>query len=217
MYINTFRYTPENVDCKLCTEYRPGNGCAACGCPWLNERIEAGVVGYKEAVAETFKGYGILRKRLKLLVRFFSGALWTEDHRQRMEAMKAQLGYRRQRDVPAFFAAMYLVTSNEEIFQSAANCFCKRGFGPAYARLRDLSPHNYTLFMAARGLCTDCFAKTLLELQADPFFQYTNGITIADLADPDVVDLEAFRLIIHAILIARYGPAAFNLRERCVS
>ena len=26
MYINTFRYTPEDVDCKLCTEYRKKDG-----------------------------------------------------------------------------------------------------------------------------------------------------------------------------------------------
>lgn len=56
MYINTFQYTPEDVDCKLCTEYRKEAGCAACGCPWLAERIEAGVIGYREAVLGTFNG-----------------------------------------------------------------------------------------------------------------------------------------------------------------
>ncbi len=48
MYINTFKYTPEDVDCKLCTEYVKKFGCTACGCPWMAERIEAGVVGYRE-------------------------------------------------------------------------------------------------------------------------------------------------------------------------
>ena len=46
MYINTFKYTPADVDCKLCTEYVKKFGCTACGCPWMAERIEAGVVGY---------------------------------------------------------------------------------------------------------------------------------------------------------------------------
>lgn len=31
MYINTFRYTPEDVDCKLCTEYRKKLGCTVKG------------------------------------------------------------------------------------------------------------------------------------------------------------------------------------------
>ena len=41
MYINTFKYTPADVDCKLCTEYVKKFGCTACGCPWMAERIEA--------------------------------------------------------------------------------------------------------------------------------------------------------------------------------
>lgn len=44
MYINTFRYKPEDVDCKLCTEYRKKLGCTVKGCPFLAERMEAGVV-----------------------------------------------------------------------------------------------------------------------------------------------------------------------------
>lgn len=55
MYINTFKYTPEDVDCKLCTEYVKKFGCTACGCPWMAERIEAGVVSYAEVVRQTLR------------------------------------------------------------------------------------------------------------------------------------------------------------------
>ena len=54
MFINTFQYKPEHTDCKLCDKYAAGKGCTADGCPWLAERIEAGVVGYEEAIMETF-------------------------------------------------------------------------------------------------------------------------------------------------------------------
>lgn len=50
MYINTFKYAPKDVSCQLCTEYVKKLGCTALRCPWLAERIEAGVVGYREAV-----------------------------------------------------------------------------------------------------------------------------------------------------------------------
>ena len=51
MYINTFQYKPEHVDCRLCTEYAgKKKGCTAQGCPWLAERIEAGVVDRKSVV-----------------------------------------------------------------------------------------------------------------------------------------------------------------------
>ena len=46
MYINKFKYTPKDVSCQLCTEYVKKLGCTALRCPWLAERIEAGVVGY---------------------------------------------------------------------------------------------------------------------------------------------------------------------------
>ena len=46
MYINTFKYTPKDVSCQLCTEYVKKLGCTALRCPWLAERIEAGVAKY---------------------------------------------------------------------------------------------------------------------------------------------------------------------------
>ena len=48
MFINTFRYTPEDVDCRLCTAFTRKDGCTAPRCLYLAERIEAGVVGYDE-------------------------------------------------------------------------------------------------------------------------------------------------------------------------
>lgn len=44
MVIRNFKYTAEDVDCRYCTEFRHGQ-CRAQKCPWLKERIEAGVNG----------------------------------------------------------------------------------------------------------------------------------------------------------------------------
>ena len=54
MYINTFKYTPKDVSGQLCTEYVKKLGCTALRCPWLAERIEAGVVGYSEKTGKTY-------------------------------------------------------------------------------------------------------------------------------------------------------------------
>lgn len=67
MYINTFKYSPQDVSCQLCTEYVKKVGCTALRCPWLAERIEAGVVGYREAISETFSYDRRLFYRFKLL------------------------------------------------------------------------------------------------------------------------------------------------------
>lgn len=116
MYINTFEYTPADVDCKLCTEYVKKFGCTACGCPWMAERIEAGVVGYAEVVRQMFPHDKRLMARLEPLIRDFPGMLWQDErHRQRMEGVKIHLGHSKRRDTPAFFAVMFLFTSDEDI------------------------------------------------------------------------------------------------------
>ncbi|MFQ7764635.1 MAG: hypothetical protein ACLRH0_09600 [Blautia wexlerae] len=116
MYINTFKYTPADVDCKLCTEYVKKFGCTACGCPWMAERIEAGVVGYAEVVRQMFPHDKRLMARLEPLIRDFPGMLWQDErHRQRMEGVKIHLGHSKRRDTPAFFAVMFLFTSDEDI------------------------------------------------------------------------------------------------------
>ena len=40
MYINTFKYKPEDVSCVLCTEYVKKLGCTALSCPCLAEHIQ---------------------------------------------------------------------------------------------------------------------------------------------------------------------------------
>ena len=224
MYINTFKYTPEDVDCKLCTEYVKKFGCTACGCPWMAERIEAGVVNYAEVVRQMFPHDKRLMARLELfklmekmglsadfteesektearlepLIRDFPGMLWKDErHRQRMEGVKIHLGHSKRRDTPAFFAVMFLFTSDEDIYRRAGNCLCRRGAEFDYARLHEISPHDYTLYIAARGIYTNA-----------------GGLTTRDLADAEVVDAAALRMIVNALLIARYGCAVLDIHER---
>ena len=120
MYINTFKYTPKDVSCQLCTEYVKKLGCTALRCPWLAERIEAGVVGYREAVMETFPRDRRLSSRLNLLIKHYPGSLWSnEQHERRMQYQCAVQGYRRRRDTNAYYAAMYLLTSTTVALTSA--------------------------------------------------------------------------------------------------
>lgn len=165
MYINTFKYTPKDVSCQLCTEYVKKLGCTALRCPWLAERIEAGVVGYREAVLETFPHERRLFQRLNLLIKHYPGSLWSnEQHERRMQYQCAVQGYRRRRDTNAYYTAMYLLTSNDDIYRRTANCFCKDGIEFGYAVLKNTLPHNYALFMAARDLCDKTEAVTMADL-----------------------------------------------------
>ncbi len=198
MYINTFKYKPEDVDCKLCTEYRSKTGCSAKKCVCLAERIEAGVVGYGEAVMGTFAHCYPLHSRLTLLVRRFPGTLWTDDaHRRRMELLRTWLGHRPKRDTPPFFAAMYLISSNRELCTRAVNCLYRTGVNFRYARLPGIRPEDYALLCAARWIC-----------------QRDSGLAWEDMADPEIIGEDAFRLIVNALLIARYGTDTLKITGR---
>ena len=157
MFVCTFRYRPKHVACYLCTEYKQKQGCTLPVCPWLAERIEAGVVGYQEAVMATIPRNRLLAPRLRALVASFPGSLWKDGtHKERMEYAKTRLHYYRRRDTPAFYAALFLLTSSAELWKRSANCFYRKGFEPAYAVLGGISPHDYALISAAKGLYRRC-------------------------------------------------------------
>ena len=198
MFINTFQYKPEHLDCKLCDKYVKGTGCTADGCPWLAERIKAGTVDYAEAVREVFPRDDCLDARLHTVIRCFTGSMFlTAAHRQRMERTKARMGHRKRRDTPAYFAAMYLLTVNEQLYSCTRDCFVPNGLKFEFAYLYGISPKNYTLLSAARDIYTD-----------------STKVSVSDLANAEVVDTIAFSLIVNALLIARYGCAVLDIGER---
>ena len=198
MFVCTFRYRPKHVACYLCTEYKQKQGCTLPVWPWLAERIEAGVVGYQEAVMATIPRNRLLAPRLRALVASFPGSLWKDGtHKERMEYAKTRLHYYRRRDTPAFYAALFLLTSSAELWKRSANCFYRKGFEPAYAVLGGISPHDYALISAAKGL-----------------YRGVGGPATMELADPDIVDAEVFRMIVNATLIARYGLPVLDIRAR---
>ena len=84
-------------------------------------------MGYAEVVRQMFPHDKRLMARLEPLIRDFPGMLWKDErHRQRMEGVKIHLGHSKRRDTPAFFAVMFLFTSDEDIYRRAGNCLCRR-------------------------------------------------------------------------------------------
>lgn len=198
MFINTFRYRPEDVDCRLCTAYARKTGFKKAHCPYLAERMEAGSVGYTEALLESFPANSPFRWRLRLLADRFDGTLWhNEKHLRRMETQKAVCGYSREKNTPEYYAAMYLLTSDTDIYRRSMQCFSRTGMGFSRIRLRGASSHAYTVIAAAKSIYTG-----------------SGQITDADLANPEIVGIEAFTLIIHALLIVRYGLDALKITAK---
>lgn len=200
MYIRRFKYKPDDVDCHLCTEFKKRK-CTLDGCPWIAERIEAGVVTYAEAVEKVFSSHSLLHHRLAALVESYPGSFWIDDrHQSRMEWFNHQLGYNPRRNTPPYYAALYLLTSSEELHRRTSNCFYRKGLAFEYAILKGISLHDYALYAVACDLNTG-----------------TVRMTVGDLADRGITDDSAFRLIVNAILIAKYGTDVFMLRKEPVT
>lgn len=198
MYIRKFTFKPEDVNCKFCTEYKRKDGCTSPGCPWLAERIEAGAVDYREAVLEAILPRSkVMSERVLRLIDNPPSSFWVDrQHKNRMEMFNHRLGFNKRRNVSTYYAAMYLLTTSEEIYRRTANCFFGKGVEFDFAVLNQISMHNYSLYSAAQTI----YCKS-------------SNVTVEDMADPTIIDDEAFQLIINAILIAKYGIPAFNLIE----
>ena len=109
-------------------------------------------------------------------------------------ALCAQL---RRKHTAAYFAAMYLLTASADLAARSQNCYSATGITLNRVEIRGISLHDYTLLAAAKDI-----------------YNGDSHISLHDLLDAEIVDEEAFALIINAILIARCGCSAPNVRRQ---
>ena len=191
----SYHYKPADVACEYCAEWQHRK-CQAVGCPWLAERIEAGVVSYASAVRELFGGVEdeAFIKRLGLLVLHFRGSFWLDrEHEFNTRLLLRSVGYGAWRN-PRFFASLYLFGSNRALLKRAWNACMPSGFEPGFLVMRGVSAHDYTLIQTAKAITGN-----------------SSALALEDLADTEAVDDTAFRLIVNALLIASYGPDVLKL------
>ena len=154
------------------------------------------MVGYAAAVRELFwrvENEAFIQ-RLGLLVLHFRGSFWlNREHEYNTRLLLRSVGYQAWRN-PRFFASLYLFGSNRALLKRAWNACLPGGFEPSYMVMRGVSEHDYTLIQAAKAI-TGC----------------GSGLELEDLADAEIVDDVAFRLIVNALLIANYGSDVLKL------
>ena len=196
MLTQNFTYTPEDVDCRYCTKFIH-NRCRAIKCPWLDERIDAGVVSYQEAVDESFTEHSPLRMRIKIVIGFYDKSFWKDEaHFDRFQRAQAIFGYYKKRNSNAYYAALFLLTASESLFLRVVDCFSRKSINFSLAKLRGISPEEYALFKIAKSLYTE-----------------SAEVGIDELADPELFNTESFHLVINSMLICRYGLSALCLKS----
>ena len=193
----SFYLSAEDMDCRYCLRYIKGKGCMEQHCPWIKERIQSGALSYQTAIINTFGEDSLLEDRLKIVSSNYSGTLWTdESHIERMifhlHPVSAGMG----NHSPCYYAALYLMTSNPEIYRRTLLCFPIASIDFKKADVKWITEYDYTLLMAAKGI-----------------YCHSNKISMQDLEDREIIPDGAFCLIVNAFLIRRYGQNAFLLRN----
>lgn len=182
--------TSEELDCRYCTEYFENVGCTALGCPYLKDRIECGMVGYEEIIANTFRFREKLYLRLQKLIGDFHGTMWLDEaHEQRFREVSCK-------NESKYSATLYLLTADEDMYYRSKKSFTPKGLDIEQVKIQGISPFNYSLF---------AYAKKLYAGETDfPLDELIDGWTIPD---------EAFRLIVNAIIIAMHGEKVLNITQ----
>ncbi len=189
-----YTLTPEIVDCKLCTEYERKTGCKDDTCLCMEERIEAGAVSYKEVLTSISPQPPGLSWRIHDLARRYE-RFWEPSHEQRMAGCIAALRLLPEPEYYPTYAALYLLTSNEELSRRTANCILADSIGFQFAVSKGMPGNLLTRFIVAFLLYNGRAEQVIYDQCCD-----------AEMRDTDL------SLILNAILIFHYGPGVFHLK-----
>lgn len=150
MVLCRFRYHSEDVDCRYCQEYAQ-RACQAPVCPYLPERLEAGVVGYPELVEECFRvvDHKSLRKRIHALSKGKTLPFVLETgHRCRLDEW---MDVGTASSCPQKLAAIYLLTSSTGIWRLVHPCVTQSAIDFSSISLRGIEPQEYGLAYRKAG------------------------------------------------------------------
>ena len=199
MIVSRLRYNARDCDCRLC-EYadKKENACKVPnGCVCFRERLVAGCVPFSELLELLIDEVDV--KPFVTRVTHLSGEIppifFLTGHRERCDSLWCR--HSRVADEDAMCAALYLLSADRFLWGKSV-----AAIQPDIIRFKEIQIHGvdlggYVLFHTAKDL-----------------YQGTQHISLSELTDPELVGDEIFRLIIHALLIRRYGLEAISAERR---
>ena len=193
-----YKYTRKDCDCRFCLSYRKETGCAEEGCPVLDIRLSCGAAPIGEAVQAVFKDAKntAFQKRLSQIYYRKDDAIMifqSNRHRQIFEAERLNL----RKPGKKALAVLYLLTADKALWQKTKPFLTRYGrIDLKGVSLGDISTDGYALWKAVKELQTG-----------------EKQISLGELADSGTISDNAFRLIVQAGTIARFGAAVFNNTE----
>ena len=200
MLLNRHVYRPEDVACTYCTKVRTckKGGSNRTVCPWLQERLEAGVVNYAELMLSLLSpSCPISCKRISDLILSYSGSMFSKNrHLLSFNWLKSNIPLE-QWDTNKNLAVAYLLSSTPTLSDYAQDCVLSNVLRrPMRPEIRRISQNEIAIIEAVYRLIGQS--------------EYTR---LDDLLDDERVDMTTTRLIAHAMLIARYGLDVLKVEE----
>lgn len=193
-----YKYTRKDCDCRFCLYYRKKTGCTLALCPVLDIRLGCGAASIGEAVKAVFRDAknAAFQKRLSQIYNRKDDAkmiFQNNRHKQIFEAERLSM----RKPGKKTLAVLYLLTADHTLWLKTKHLFTPNGkVDLKSVRLGNVSTDSYALWKAVKELQTG-----------------EKQISLYELADNGIVSDNAFRLIVQAVAIARFGTAVLNNTE----
>ena len=183
--------------CIYCTEYSKG-GCQALHCPYLLERASFGQIGYGDFIKDCFGNSEdfYFKKRLRMLIRGFTGEWFLSPYHKDRYSYLTQDSSLLKGNRNKIIAILFLLSSDEQLWQRAKDHIHLNKIALNEIPLADISTNGYALYKAAK---TIAYGKS--------------HILSNELADKELIGDFAFKAIINAFLIARYGRDILSVKR----
>ena len=187
----------ESCNCGYCLYADRKKKCKLTKCPYIEERITAGSVSRTEALIESVRGIHnaafrkrfncVLMKREEGEMHGFRGGIHRSVFLKAIEKISP--------DNKAALSALYLLTADGILWKQVSRFVNGSHIAFEQIRIMNSTTDTYALF---------CVAKD--------FSLGTKHISLAEVADEDIIREEIFLLICWAMLLRRYGYNASLFR-----
>ena len=193
MYVIVRSESKEETECDLCCYYRRKK-CDLPTCPFIREKIKFGTATKKQILDAVFKNIrnSKFRERLSSFIRESENTNMNYFNKWHEYGFNKALE-RIDRENYKLISAVYLLKADTQLWRRVQNQVEKNCIHFDKMNLGSVDEKAYSLF---------CCAKDL--------YLGTKHITIADLADEQLISLKMFGIICNALAIRRFGIDVLN-------
>lgn len=163
----------------------------------FSKQLAAGEISYGEIICRCFEKCksSNLNRRLELLVRNYDGNIFLDQiHCSRFRTVCRIQNVSIENRCPVYLATLFLLTADDKLWCAAKDHVYLDSFDFKRMQLKAINTDGYAIYQTARTIHS---AKEHIKLD--------------EIADKYLIGDQAFKVIINAILIARYGAGIFSI------